>query len=204
MIPFYAGADWSGKPDEVGDTFIFCVVALSDAEVWEETCLRVRQKLGMSQRQEFHGHIMKTDVRVLELLQAGYDMGMRVGAFISTVQAVTAGNLFLTREGVALEVLEQFLPICPLQTFWFDKGDLKGKNAEKAFGTEVCRRNRAIHPDSTLEANCRKSNSSSLIQLADVMAYAFRTQARGKMKDLKLKSLLNAIGRDERNLIIRS
>ncbi len=205
---FSAGADWSGKPYETGDLFLFCVVALSDVAAWDETCGEIRRKLRMTQGQEFHGHKMKGDSQRLELLQAGQNAGMRVGVFIShnkNIEAETKANkkVALTHQGVALDLLSRFLPLCPLQIFWFDEGDLKGKKAEKAFATQVCRLNRTFYPTLRLEARCRKAEDKNLIQLADVMAYSFRTQERGTLKNPQLKSLLKEIEEDERNLIIR-
>ena len=200
---FYAGADWSGKPHERNDLFIFCVVALSDAEAWDSSCRQLRQRLKMPPNREFHARHMGKGSHKLEFLTAGQEAGMRVGAFIIDTNSEKDELASLTHESAAMELLHQFLPVCPFHSFWYDKGDLKGEKAEKAFETEICRYNRTLYPSSPLETKCRKSNNSNLIQLADVMAYAFRTLERGTLKDPQLKLLLREINRDKRNLIIR-
>ena len=203
MHKFYAGADWSGKPYERNDLLIFCVIALSDAETWDVSCRQLRQRLRMPANQEFHARDMGKGSDKLELLQAAQEAGMRVGACIVDTGSENPELASLTHESAAMEVLQQFLPVYPFQSFWYDKGDLKGEKAEKAFETEICRFNRTIYPSSPLETKCRRSNNSNLIQLADVMAYAFRTFERDTLKEPRLRSLLKAINKDERNLIIR-
>lgn len=203
MISLYAGADWSGKPYERNDLFIFCVVVLDDAEAWDGSCRQLRQRLRMPPNREFHARDMGKSSHKLEFLTAGQEAGMRVGACIVDTSSENDGLADLTHESVAMELLHQFLPVHPFRSFWYDKGDLKGEKAEKAFETEICRYNRTLYPSSPLETKCRKSHNSNLIQLADVMAYAFRTLAIGTLREPQLRSLLKEINRDERNIIIR-
>ncbi len=201
MNLFSAGADWSGNPDAPDEVFIFCLVALLDVEAWNAQCEELRVSLRMAQGSEFHGREMKDDGQRLQLLKAGRDAGMRVGALVVTGWE-NWGEEPLSYEGVALELLRQFLPLCPLKAIWFDT-EIQGKKAQTEFATAVGRCHRAIHPEVRLKARTRDSHSSRMIQLADVMAYGLRTQERGSLESPALQQFLREIAGDERNVILR-
>lgn len=201
-LRFYAGGDWSGKPESIDDTFTFCVVALSDPEAWNMACaeLRASPSFGMARDQEFHGHQMKPE-RIFRFLSAGHGLGMRVGALLIDKGATHQAKAELNHANVALALLRRFLPTCALQTFWYDE-DIKGKKAEQEFETQVRRCNRLIYPSTQLKARSRNSRTSSLVQLADVAAYALSRQARKPLKHAALEQFLKDVRSDERNLII--
>ncbi len=189
MTPLYAGGDWSGKPDKRDEALIFCVVALSDKEAWTDSCRQLRHNLRMAQNAEFHGHEMKDDAHRLQLLQAGREAGMKIGALVLSKGARAEGNETPSYESAALELLNPFFARYALRDLWCDN-EIQGKAAQKAFETELQRCHRAIHPNARFKARLRPSHTSDLIQLADVMAYALRTQSHGTLKDAPLERFL--------------
>ncbi len=197
---FYAGGDWSGRP-ESDDLLVFCVAALGDLEAWNETCRDLRQRFGMAQEQEFHGHEMRPE-QMLELLSAARRLDMRVGALLID-NAPVSGEVrtALQHAPLALALLRRLLPLCPLQKLWYDE-EIKGKKAEQAFNTEVQRIQRMVHADTKISAKARRSHTSNLVQLADVIAYALAKQARRTLKHSLLEQYLRELRADERNLII--
>ncbi len=194
----YAGADWSGKADRPNEPFIFCVVALNDAEAWNQRCQELREQFRMAPEREFHGYLMKADAERLAMLQRARDLGMRIGAVIC-VETVRDNSL--SYQSPALELLNPLFARGTLRTLWCDT-EIQGKKARKAFETEVQRCHRAIHSQVRFEARVRDSHSSNLIQLADVMAYTLRTQAMGKVKSPALREFLKEIASDDANLIL--
>lgn len=201
MGSFYAGGDWSGQVDRADDVFIFCVVALPDVEAWNDSCRDLRQQLGMAQNKEFHAHSMKNDAQRLQVLIAGRELGMRVGALILSNRAEEL-NGAPSYESIALELLGLFFPVCLLKTLWFDQ-EIQGRTREQKFQADVRRCFKAIHPDASLKVTPRASHASNLIQLADVMAYAWRTQTRGTLQDAALNCFLKETEAGAENVIVR-
>ncbi|RYZ87102.1 MAG: hypothetical protein EOP06_13275 [Proteobacteria bacterium] len=141
---------------------------------------------------------MKDDLQRLELLRVGQGLGMRFGATIVRSPRQQGENL--SYETIALELLSQFLPMCALRSLWCDV-EIQGDRA-KVFETEVKRCNREIYPGDHLKVRVRDSKTIHLIQLADVMAYALRTQARNALESPELVQFLKEIVADEKNLIL--
>lgn len=201
MDALYAGGDWSGEPNQPDEPFIFCVVTMGDAEAWNDSCRQLRKTLRWAQNREFHGYKMKDDVQRLQVLRMGRAAGMRVGALILTANTRALEKRAPSYQSIALELLDQFFSRAALRMLWCDT-EIEEEIAQKAFETAVRHCHRAVHPDARFEARVRKSHTSSLIQLADVMAYALRTQAQNKVKDPSLRQFLKEIAADEKNLIL--
>ena len=199
--PLYAGADWSGKPYTPNEPFVFCIAALNDAEAWNDACLELRAKLRMPRDKEFHGHLMNSDAKRLEILQGAQQLDLRVGALIVLPQTKTSERATLSHQSIALELADQFFPKLVTRDLWCDT-EIEGKPAQKAFETELHRCHRAIHPTVRFEARIRKSHTSNLIQLADVVAYALRRQAMNKIKDPASRQFLKRMASDANSLII--
>lgn len=199
--PLYAGGDWSGEVDRADDVFIFCVVALPDVEDWNDSCRDLRQQLGMAQNKEFHAHGMKNDAQRLQVLNAAKDFGLQVGAIILSHRAEESKGV-PSYESIALELLGLFFPICLLKTLWFDQ-EIQGRAREQKFQADVRRCFKAIHPDASLKVTPRASHASNLIQLADVMAYTWRTQTRGTLEDAALNRFLKEMEAGTENMIVR-
>ncbi len=196
-----AGGDWSGQVDRADDVFIFCVVALPDVEAWNDSCRDLRHQLGMAQNKEFHAHSMKNDAQRLQVLNAGRELGMRVGALILSNRAEEL-NGAPSYESIALELLGLFFPVCLLKTLWFDQ-EIQGRTREQKFQADVRRCFKAIFPNASLKATPRASHASNLIQLADVMAYAWRTQTRGTLEGAALNRFLKEMEVGTENVIVR-
>lgn len=201
MNPLYAGGDWSGKPDKPREPRIFCVVALADADAWNESCRQLRRTLDWAQNREFHGYKMKDDAQRLEMLRLGREAGMRVGALILGANAGVAVEQTPTYQSLALELLNPFFAHAALRMLWCDT-EIEGEAAQKTFETAVQHCHRSLYPDARFEARVRKSHTSNLIQLADVMAYTLRTQALGKVKNPALQGFLKEVANDKTNLIL--
>ena len=180
---------------------VFCIAVLNDLEAWNVASSALRERFGMAQDEEFHGHEMNLK-QVLELLEAAQAMGMRIGALLvhpplDSPQA----RLPLNHHNIALSLLRQFLPLCALQKLWCDE-DIKGKKAVQEFKTQVQRVNRAIYPNAKVDVRVRKSHTSSLIQLADVTAYALSREARNTLNHAALEEVLKKLRADQQNLIM--
>ena len=201
MTPLYAGGDWSGKADTPYEPFIFCVVILGDAEAWNQSCQQLREKLRIASHREFHGYLMKDDAQRLEMLQLAREAEMRVGALIVTPNTKILEGATLDYQSIALELMGELFPRLALQNLWCDT-EIQGEKAQKAFETQVQRCHRTIHPNARFEARIRDSKTSSLIQLADVMAYTLRTQTLGKVKNPALRQFLKEVASDDANLIL--
>lgn len=198
---FYAGGDWSGEPNQPDEPFIFCVVTMGDAEAWNDSCRQLRKTLRWAQNREFHGYKMKDDVQRLQVLRMGRAAGMRVGALILTANTRALEKRAPSYQSIALELLDQFFARAALRMLWCDT-EIEGEEAQKTFETALQHCHRKIHPDARFEARVRKSHTSNLIQLADVMAYTLRTQAMGKVKNPASRQFLKEMTNDQANLII--
>lgn len=155
----------------------------------------------MAPKREFHGYLMKDDAQRLDMLQMGRDLGMRVGALVLNENTKLLESATLSYQSIALELLNPFFARVALRNLWCDT-EIEGKKAQKAFETQIQRCHRAIHPNARFEARVRESHTSSLIQLADVMAYTLRTQAMGKVKNSALRQFLKDLASDNANLIL--
>jgi hypothetical protein len=208
-MSFYAGADWSGKPDKpIGavDIFSFAVAAFPDLEALNEACIATKRDLGMPAIEEFHAHNM-SDAMNAAVLEMGMRLGMRVGILIVNKTAVPVdGKVLLPdparfTQQISMKLLEQFVPHCPLSRLWCDE-DIKGSAAQKEFKTAVRRVCRAHHPDISFEMGFRRSHTSFPVQMADVVAYVLSRQARGSKFEPPLENVLRKIRKNEQHLIL--
>lgn len=97
-------------------------------------------------------------------------------------------------------VLDRMLKGGPLRRVWCDE-DMRDKKRQQAFNTAVQRINRAAWPEARLKVRHEVSTSSSLIQLADVVAYGLSQLARELVEDPVLQRRLKAIRDDPQNVI---
>lgn len=156
----------------------------------------------MPQNKEFHGHEMTNPEDRLELLRMGQAAGMKVGALIISKETRMLGGEALGHQSIALELLNQFFPKYVLKKLWCDD-EFQSEAAKSVFESELKRCHRAIHPQTRFDARVCKSHQSDLIQLADGVAYALQSQARGTLKNPGLQQLLKDIAADKGNLILR-
>ncbi len=141
---------------------------------------------------------MKDDWQRLELVRARHALGMRFGALV--ISSPRQPNQTLSYETIALELLHQFLPTCVLKSLWCDM-EIQSQKA-KVFETQVKRCNRDIHPNERLKVRVRDSKTIHLIQMADVMAYALKTQMRNALESPEMAQFLKEIAAGENNLIL--
>lgn len=215
-MPLYAGLDRSGTPDLVSqarghDPYVVCVAAIEsdsgDLETLRDACDRVRAAFQMSRGQEFHGHTMK-EAMITALLEAVMPLNLIVGALLIDKEATRRGRDVADlpdprslQEQAALALLAKFLVRHPLAGLWCDE-DIKGKERQKAFTKAVRRMQRAAWPNTPITVRHKASDTSDLIQLADVSGYALAHEARGGVKTKGLRTRLMALRRSEANVIL--
>lgn len=102
---------------------------------------------------------------------------------------------------IALRLLERFVAGCPLQRLWLDE-DIKGRDAQQSFETEVRQVSRAHHPASTCRAGFRRSHTNVPVQVADVVAYVLSRQARGVRFGPPLHNALRKLRSSPQHLIL--
>jgi hypothetical protein len=211
-MPLYAGLDRSGTPDlkstQAGSPlYVVCLAAVEDMEAFGRRMSETRFRFGMGMRAEFHGH-QTSDRMQAAVIEEALAVGLRVGVLVvdkeATRQQLEPATLpspadFQLHTAVAL--LEQFLSRYALEGLWCDE-DIRGKARQQEFVTAVKRLHRANWPERHLKVRHRPSDSSDLIQLADVVAYGLHSLSRGAELRPELKPCLEAIWADAQNVIL--
>jgi len=209
---FHAGLDRSGTPhltsaQASNNLYVVCLAAVMDRDGVGSSLGALRPQFGMSSRAEFRGHQSSERMQVA-VLAAAMDAGLRVGALLIDKEAtrrqsettdLPAPADFQILAAVAL--LEQFIPRYSLQALWCDE-DIKGKERQKEFVTAVKRLHRANWPEMHLKVRHSASDSSDLVQLADVTAYGLSRLSRAEVASSELTYCLEAIREDPQNVII--
>ncbi len=196
-----AGGDWSGKADK-DEILVFGFAGCEDAETWSKQCATIRHRLGMPQNAEFHARDM-SEPEIQAYLQAARDAEIVMGAVILRKPqhpgAESPGDF--TCAFAAQEFFRTFLLRYNIKRFWYDT-EIEGRAAEQAFETELSRINRALRPDTSFKARCRRSDKSDLVQIADSVAYVLRRYSLGTLKSAPLRKLVGEILEDESNVIL--
>ena len=158
-------------------------------------------------RAEFRAHQI-SQVMQSAVLEAAMDSGLHVGALIidkavarrqSDQADMPSPGEFQFLAGIVL--LEEFFTRYSLKGLWCDE-DIKGKERQKEFTTAVKRAHRANWPGLQLKVRHSPSDSSDLIQLADIVAYGLSRLSRGETLRPQLRRHLEALWDDARNIII--
>jgi len=210
-MPLDAGWDCSGTPDllsiEKGQNpYVVAIVGVADANQLTAPLAALRQRFGMARDAEFHGHGMSEEMQAA-VLQCGIDLGMVAGALLIdkavTLQTYPIAELPSAVEfqvEAALHLLNRFCTLYALRELRCDE-DIRGRDRQQAFITEVKRLHRALWEGTRLRVQFFPSQKSNLIQLADVVAYTLGCRERGTIHEPELRRLVRTLRENEANLI---
>lgn len=208
----YAGMDASGTPDLQGterkhNPYVLVVAAVDDKEVLERVMADLRTRQGMAAGAEFHAHQM-IEERQIAVVKDVMTLELRVGALIIdkpfTREIRGTNDLPSSPEFEVqsrLSLLELFFARYTLRLLQCDE-DIKGRARMNQFKTQVKRLHRAKWPGTSLKLQYRKSISSDLVQIADVLAYGLAHLSRQTILLSEWSRLLEEIRNDERNVIL--
>ena len=177
------------------DIFIACFVGVEDVQLLETRFAALRFDTFGERDAELHGYRLRPE-RIAETLRIGIALEMKVAAScIDKVASVRNGDLPPIGElhaRLALRVWDALLYQTPVARLVYDT-ELEGNARQKAFETAIKRRSAALHPAQKLKVKPLHSHKSSLIQLADVVAYALSRGMRGEKVEPEIRELMREI-----------
>ena len=204
----YAGLDWSGAPfaKEKGvsrDFYVPCCVWMEDVEAVDAYFAAWRQELGRPITFEFHAYRCEADIllRAVEYVLAN---GL-VSAVVLDKEALTVdlgAQVFdhprRLPPATGRLVLDRVLEVKPLRRIWCDEDVANDLRAD--FNTQIKRKARAHWPDSP-DVKHYPSHKSSMIQLADLIAYVLQRDARGLSETAVLRQKASQLWHKQGNRI---
>lgn len=205
----YAGIDWTGLPDlkQTGFTVnlfgVACVVVF-DIEAINARLAALRLQWVLPGTLEFHGHEL-TEAQLLYFARwfaAEADEEVRVFAFLFDKKELVINTLLVDKPASlypasARLVIASVLDLLPLKRIWLDNDIPKPK--QEAFDSAVKREARLRRKGTRINVKHRASDTSSLIQLADVAAYLVQRHERGSFQSVLLDEQVRAMWRARKN-----
>jgi hypothetical protein len=211
-MELYAGLDRSGTANLAEahahrNFYVVCLVAVEDREALRYALAEVRQQFGMKASDEFSGHDIGDKVQ-LEFLKAAHSVGLRVGALIIDKAATNhihgGANLPSTAEFQLLTswvLLKRFFALHTVAGLWCDE-DIKGKERQQEFTTEVKRIYRTYQPGKRVHVRHIASEAIDLIQVADIVGYGLARVARGGVIQPEIRKILEGMRKETGNVIM--
>ncbi len=203
----YAGLDWTGTPTpDARDVYGVGVVTVPDLTEADDILVTLRQKWSKPGDFEIHGHTL-TENQILDVIQDALE-SLRVTIILFRVSELTEYfGLPLSQVAdsaaglIARPALTHCLEKTGIKRLWYDKGDIEGIPRQKAFRTAIAREARTLLPTRTIEVKPVPSHKNTLIQLADVFAYAVQREQIGTFKTKGLTELVRRLWKRESNEI---
>ena len=188
----HAGLDWTGTPSlNEPHPYGPCLVAVGDKTSFDEAWSFLAQEAGVERGEEIKGH--KSPPRVLEnVLRLVIASEVCVGVLLLDkseafrIRAIwpLPANL---RQQTALGLIEEMVQNHVLQSLVCDE-DIRGKREQQQFRTAVLRCNAQLQT-AKMKVGFRRSEKSSLIQCADVIAYVAARSLRENALTPELEKL---------------
>jgi len=211
-MELYAGLDRSGTADLTEtrshqNYYVVCLAAVEDRDALSQALAELRQQLGMKSNYEFRGHDIGDNVQA-DFLRTVQTIGLYIGALIidkaATRRMDTTAVLPSTNDFQVLtskRLLRRFFALYAVADLRCDE-DIKGKIRQQEFTTEVKRLYRACQPGERIHVRHCPSESNDLIQVADIVGYGLSRMARGVEIQPRLRTHLEEIRQEARNIII--
>jgi hypothetical protein len=205
--------DWSGSPDAPQggippELYVPCLVCVRSKDELEEFFATLRQEIGLARWEEFRGHRLRLRPGVLQRM-VGYALeNAHLIAFSFDKKALAAelgeqvfGNAALIAPATGLLAAHHCFEARPLKTLAYDAGDIGGER-RKGFRTAVQREARGRWADGP-DVRPLPSDKSSLVQFADVLAYAVQREEHGLSETAELGRQVRRLRRKSECLIRR-
>jgi hypothetical protein len=206
----YAGLDWSGTPfpKEKGvsqDFYVPCSVWMEDVDAVDAYFAAWRRELGRPVTFEFHAYRCSSDI-LLRAVEYVLTNGL-VFAMVLDKEVLTAdlgAQIFdhpkRLPPATARLVLDRVVEVKQLRRIWCDEDVASDLRAE--FNTHLKRKARAHWPGSP-DVKHYPSHKSSMIQLADLIAYVLQRDARGLSETVELRQKTHQLWQKPGNRIER-
>lgn len=201
----FVGMDWSGTPEAASyrgqEFYICCAVRMTDVEETDAALKQVRQDFGLPKTTELHGYhsgarLLKRALRLV--LETG-----QVTALILDKATLDLPSSFalpaVLPAATALCVLEHCFAAGVIRRLWCDQ-DIHELAKRRAFNTRIFRMARGEQAE-RIDIKHYPSHKSSLIQLADMTAYALQRSLRGALETDELQRLMQTLQRKFGNLV---